>query len=170
MEESKPKLRKATTEENELLRSWADKNCRSTRKAILIMSAGFLCAYIFLLIVNAIYIHSVFLVAVVIFLCVYQVAFSVVLYFYISPRILKKIGSGEYKVQSGSITDLNETGNKPDNKDYTVLFEAEDGNRSYITVRKEHYKNINLGPCLIVKCDEPKENKYFKVFMSDQLK
>jgi len=50
MEENNIDLRKATVEETVRLMSWADKGCKNIRKASVILFAGYLIAFIFLLI------------------------------------------------------------------------------------------------------------------------
>ena len=167
MEENNVKLREATSEEKELLKSWADKNCRKTRKGVFIIFALFLAAYIFLLIVNAIYIHSWIIVAAVVFLCIFLLLFCAALYFVVAPSLSKKTASGAYKVQSGRIADRNEENNSKDSKTCNVVFETEDGNRSYININPSLYNTVKTGPCLILKWDDPKENHYFRVIMSD---
>ena len=157
MEENNIDLRKATVEETVRLMSWADKGCKNIRKASVILFSGYLIAVIFLLIVNAIYIHSMIIAVLAIFLCVSWAVFCLASYFWIAPMTSKKIESGAFRVQSGSIKDLNEVNNKPNSKDFKVLFEAEDGTRSYISVHKEPYKSIDIGPCLIIKFDTPKD-------------
>lgn len=168
MEENNVKLREATSEEKELLKSWADKNCRKTRKEVIVIFAlPVSSAYAFLLIVNAIYIHSWIIVAAVIFLCIFLLLFCSALYFVLAPSLSKKIASGAYKVQSGRITDRNEENNSKDSKTCNVVFETEDGDRTYISINPSLYSTVKTGPCLILKWDDSKENHYFRVIMSD---
>ena len=127
-------------------------------------------AYIFLLIVNAIYIHSLILMGFIIFLIVYMTLFCAFLYFYFAPSIVKNIESGSFKVQRGRITDRCEDKNTEGKKPCTVVFESNDGNSTSINVDPNLYKYVKTGTCLILRWDDPKKQKYYRVIMSDDLK
>ena len=158
-------LRTATAEENEILISWANKQCSQTRKGTLFLFAFFFVPYIFLAIVTIIYFYSPVVIGIIIFLIVYMLIFCAVLYFYVAPGNIRKIESGAYKVQSGRIIDRNEDENTPGNKDCTVIFESDNGNRASININPKLYHTVKTGPCLILKWDDLKNQKYYRVIM-----
>lgn len=165
MEENNVELRNATAEETEALISWASKQCSQTRKGTLFLLAFFFIPYIFLTIVCVIYFFSPIVIGIIIFLIVYLLIFCGVLYFYFAPSIIRKIESGAYKVQSGKIIDRNEEENTPGNKDCTVIFESDNGNRASININPKLYHTVKTGPCLILKWDDLKNQKYYRVIM-----
>lgn len=163
MEQNNVTLRKATDEENEILKAWAEKEAGKIRKFMLILLAGFLAVYLFLLIVNALYVRSLLITASVIFLLVFLLGFFSAVFFGLAAILPKKIRSGAYKVQSGKITDRNEDGNSKDSSDCIVVFESDDGISAKININPALYKTVKTGPCLILKWDDPKNNKYYRV-------
>ena len=158
-------LRNATVEETEILISWANKKCSQTRKGTLLILLIFLVPYIFLLIVNSIYLHSLIILGVVILMSVILLLFCAALYFYIAPNLSKKIESGAYKVQSGRIIDRNENNNTQGSENCTVVFESDNGDRAYININPKLYNTLKIGSCIILKWDNPKEQRYYRVIM-----
>ena len=170
MEENNVELRNATAEETESLKSWADKKCKQTRKGVLFILILFLAAYIFLLIVNAIYIHSLIIMGFTIFLIVYMTLFCAALYLFFAPSLGKNIESGAFKVQRGRITDRCEDKNTEGKTPCTVVFVSDKGSSASINIYPNLYKYVKTGSCLILRWDDPKKQKYYRVIMSDELK
>ena len=163
----KENLRQATDEEAKMISSWGESKCKKIRLAILPAMLFFLIAYVLIFVVNALFIHSIFITVMTIILLLISAFFFGVLFFVLAPNTVKLISKGAYKVLSGRVTDKRESENRSDSRSAVVVFEDEKGNSLSVSVNQANYKEIRTGSCLLLKWDDPKISGY-RIIMTDR--
>lgn len=158
--------RNASEEEQALLKSRCEERTPFLKSAYIIIGSIFTVPCILLFIVNAIYLHMIFIYVLlsVIIITVIYLLFFIDSYF---NRYSKLLSKGLYKVQSGKMIRKEPEQYDLNIKDCSVLFEDCFEKTISVPVITEDYLKATEGSCLIIKWEDRFQNGKYGIVMCD---